>query len=153
LKGLFLKTRDTGCLKREAIGGEILPQIFVGSFDEIKEQLEKSYIIPVNIPEKVYIDRLNYEAKIIYRALRVYKKYVKYPLEIIILKNRPTGRYCVYSTIDEHDDVIEKQCVYICPYNLICPFPGARVSFARIAEDIHSCYKSLTCRKQKGGEF
>lgn len=131
-----------------------MPQIFIGTFDEVKDQLEKAYMVPNNIPEKVYTEKLNWETHIIYRALRVYKKYVKYPLEITVLDDRPKGRYCVYSDIDGeeidgHGTGIKKQYVYICPYNLICPFGGGRLTVARIAEDIYCIGKSVACRKQK----
>ena len=129
-------------------------QILGATFNNVKEQLEKAYVIPNNIPTKTYAERLDREASNIYRALKTYEKHVKYPLEITVLDYRPTGRYCVYSVIDGkvldgHGTGIEKQYIYICPYNLICPFRGTRATVARIAEDIHSYQKSTACRKQK----
>ncbi|TEB04674.1 hypothetical protein Psch_03436 [Pelotomaculum schinkii] len=130
-------------------------QINLSTLNEVRGQLEKAYIIPGDTPVKVYTERLDREASNIYRTLKTYEKHYKYPLEIIVLGNRPTGWRCVYSAIDgEILDVygtgIEKQYVYICPYNLICPFSGGRVTDARVAEDIHSCYKSKSCRDKKG---
>ena len=129
-------------------------QILGATFNEVKEQLEKAYVIPGNIPTKTYAERLDRETNNIYRALQTYKKYIKYPLEITVLDYRPTNRYCVYSVIDGkildgHGTGIEKQYIYICPYNLICPFSDARVTVARVAEDIHSYHKSKACREQR----
>lgn len=72
-------------------------QITLGTFNEVREQLKRAYIIPSNISEKVYAEKLDREANNIYRTLRTYERYRKYPLIITVLDNRPKGRHCIYS--------------------------------------------------------
>lgn len=130
-------------------------QIVFGTFAEIKEQMEDAFTSPQNIAWEVYAKKLDIEAMCIYRTMLANVNHGKYPLEIHMLKNRPAGKHCIYSEIDGEvldgfGNGIERQRIYICPFDLNCPFPGGRRTDARIYGDLHSCYKKEECQKHKG---
>ncbi len=125
-------------------------EIIFGIYDDMRNQIENACIIPSTVNPKVYEERLDNLASAVYRSLRTNIAWGKYPVEIIVLSHRPTGRYCIFSDTDEIRERITKQRISICPHYIVCPYPKNRTGSGRAYDDMHWISKSAECRAAKG---